>query len=193
MTTIENIDPDLFLLAAHFVSSEETRYYLRGVFVERAVGGGALYTATDGHRLFHAYDAKAIVTGDNAIVGIAKPKFPAGWYKADFLSWDGSLLQSSHGDVMSADRVEGEFPAYQHIIPDRAPEAETVSAYNWKYLADIEAAAKRSGLHGMRVNQDGHNVALITFADDAPCYGLVMPMRVRDIDPKPDLPLPVTA
>lgn len=50
-----NIPAVLFLQASGFVSTDETRYYLDGVYVE-PVAKGCRLVATDGHRLgaFHA-------------------------------------------------------------------------------------------------------------------------------------------
>lgn len=53
------ITADLFRAAAVAMSTEETRYYLNGVFVEpHATKRGITLTATDGHRLICAYDAE---------------------------------------------------------------------------------------------------------------------------------------
>lgn len=47
----------LFRAAAYAQSTEETRFYLHGVFVEPAPRGGVLLTATDGNMLVNVWDA----------------------------------------------------------------------------------------------------------------------------------------
>lgn len=50
---------DFFRIAFACASTEQTRFYLGGVFVEPSESGGAILTATDGHRLISIHDAAA--------------------------------------------------------------------------------------------------------------------------------------
>ena len=47
---------DYLLAAALFVSTEETRYYLNGIYTEPHQAGGAVCVATEGHGLGCVYD-----------------------------------------------------------------------------------------------------------------------------------------
>ena len=51
-----NLDADLFMRVRRAVDAEETRYYLTGVHVEPAPGGGALMVASDGRVMLAARD-----------------------------------------------------------------------------------------------------------------------------------------
>lgn len=66
------VDADLFRRAQMAVSTEETRYYLNGVFIEPCPGGGAIITATDGAMLVSFRDHGGIVNG-SGIVSLDKP------------------------------------------------------------------------------------------------------------------------
>ena len=173
--TIRNINPALFIAAARFVSTEETRYYLKGVLVQRAKGGGLLYTSTDGHRLFHAHDANAEMSGDARIIGIAKPKFSAAWLKSDHLTWENGVLSSDDKTLLfPAAEVDGTFPDYTRIIPSTSS-GETAH-FNYTYLADYQEAAKKCALGTMFVHHNGQNPSLITFSE-APAIAVLMPVR----------------
>jgi DNA polymerase III sliding clamp (beta) subunit (PCNA family) len=186
--TIRNINANLFLAAARFVSTEETRYYLKGVYVQHAAGGGLLYTATDGHRLFHAHDLNAEMDGDARIVGITKPKFPAAWFKDSFLVWENGVLSNeSKTLLMPAAEVDGTFPEYTRVIP--ATTSGELAHFNYAYLADCQDAAKRCDLGTPFVHHNGEDPALITF-DHAPAFAVLMPLRMDRVrSGRPTLPV----
>lgn len=56
-----NLDADLFMRVRRAIGTEETRYYLTGVHVEPAPGGGALMVATDGRGMLVARDPHGFV------------------------------------------------------------------------------------------------------------------------------------
>ncbi|RCK40460.1 hypothetical protein [Thalassospira xiamenensis] len=55
-----------FYAAWQFVSTEKTRYYLNGVYIEPHKDGGVLLIATDGHSMAVIRDATARFEGDKA-------------------------------------------------------------------------------------------------------------------------------
>lgn len=185
--TISNINPALFIAAARFVSTEETRYYLRGVFVQRADGGGLLYTSMDGHRMFHVYDATAEMVGDVRIIGISKPKFPAAWLKSDHLTWDDGVLSSDDKTLLlPAAEIDGTFPDYTRIIPSTT--SGEAAHFDYTYLADFQDAAKKCGLGKMFVHHNGESPSLVTFSE-APVIAVCMPLRSDMIrHERPSLP-----
>ena len=65
------VSADLFRRAHVATSKEETRYYLKGVFIEPCPQGGALLTATDGYTLINVRDPRGFVEG-SAIVTLNK-------------------------------------------------------------------------------------------------------------------------
>nr|WP_210349046.1 DNA polymerase III subunit beta [Agrobacterium sp. Ap1] len=104
------------------ISTEETRYYLNGIYFHAAEGGIKL-VATDGHRL-----AKQFVRVENApqdMPGIIIPKKTVETV-AKHLPKDGNvILQISDakirliiGDmVLLSKLIDGTFPEYQRVIP----------------------------------------------------------------------------
>ena len=68
-----NLDADLFMRVRRAAGAEETRYYLTGVYVEPAPGGGALMVATDGRAMLVARDPQGVVPAP-AIVRLTMPE-----------------------------------------------------------------------------------------------------------------------
>lgn len=62
------VSADLFRRAQMAVSKEETRYYLNGVHVSPAAGGGAVLTATDGTMLISMHDPDAYISGEAMVM-----------------------------------------------------------------------------------------------------------------------------
>ena len=173
--TITNMTTNLFLAAARFVSTEETRYYLRGVYVQHAEGGGLLYTATCGHRLMHVYDAAAQMDGDARIIGITKGKFPAAWHKPEALQWEsGVLSDKAKSMLLPAAEVDGAYPDYTRMLLKTTSGA--AAQFNAAYLAEFKEAAAKCGLGTEFVHHNGGEPALVTFAH-APAIAVLMPIR----------------
>lgn len=124
------------------ISTEETRYYLNGIYLHAAIGasGDVLRAvATDGHRL-----ARVEVTlpeGAAGIPGVIVPRKTVGEiYKligesdADItVSLSETKLRFAFGDaVLTSKLIDGTFPDYERVIP----------ADNDKYLdADVKVFA----------------------------------------------------
>ena len=68
-----NLDADLFMRVRRAIGTEETRYYLTGVHVEPAPGGGALMVATDGRVMLVARDPHGVAPAP-AIVQLTMPE-----------------------------------------------------------------------------------------------------------------------
>ena len=66
------VKADLFRLAHTAASTELTRYYINGVYIEPAPTGGALLVATNGHRMIVIHDPEGLCT-KSAIVKL--PRF----------------------------------------------------------------------------------------------------------------------
>jgi hypothetical protein len=119
---------DLFRIAFTCTSNEETRYYLRGVFVEPHPQGGVTLTATDGHRLVCIRDEKGHAD-ESAILNL-KDGLKACRSKrnetrvvivdgadarivAEYENASGSLPIAAAYGV----RIDGSFPDYRRVIP----------------------------------------------------------------------------
>lgn len=108
------------------ISTEETRYYLNGIFMH-ATEGGVMLVATDGHRL-----AKRLVTAEpGAMPGVILPRKTVG-ILGKLLS-DKALKEATvHVEVSEAKTrfslpgititsklVDGTFPDYVRVVPQR--------------------------------------------------------------------------
>jgi DNA polymerase-3 subunit beta len=141
------------------VSTEETRYYLNGIFTH-PVEEGVCLVATDGHRL-----SKRIVrtAADPAMPGVIIPR---GAVKviAKILPKEGpihievsdSIIRIAAGDTTLASKlIDGTFPDYQRVIPTQH---EMLATIDVKALStSIDRVAAVSGERGQAV--------LFNFAD----------------------------
>ena len=108
------------------ISTEETRYYLNGIFMH-AVEGGVMLVATDGHRL-----AKRFVTAEpGAMPGVILPRKTVG-ILGKLLSdkalkeatvhvevSDAKTRFSLPGITITSKLVDGTFPDYVRVVPQR--------------------------------------------------------------------------
>jgi hypothetical protein len=185
--TITIADPALFCAAMLCVSKEETRYYLQGVFIQPATGGGILLTATDGHTLFHAHDP-AGTTDRAAIVAPDKGKLPAPWAKDGMLTIDtaqGVMRHTTGGLTTGCREIDGSFPEYSRVIPQEF--SGEVGQFNPTLVArfgDIANILGKGDFPGVVWN--GNGPALVTFAR-RDCLGMMMPIRANAV---PDLSKP---
>ena len=188
------------------VSKEETRYYLRGVFIDAR----GFIAATNGHIAFAARCTEAcafaetfapgcgtqglagVLVPDTAIAQAAKGKGPYYTIERDA----GGLYWLQRGAVrVHFVPVDGTFPDWTRVVPE-APETETAAHFDPKYVAAMGkmAVALRGGQKGeataYHIHQVGERPALVTFPrkvakitdptgprDD--CCAVIMPMRYR--------------
>ncbi|HZG28499.1 DNA polymerase-3 subunit beta [Ensifer adhaerens] len=109
------------------ISTEETRYYLNGIFMHTVEAGGDLKlraVATDGHRLARA-DVVA-PSGSEGMPGIIIPRKTVGELQklVDGIEGDVSVeisdakIRVTTGPiVMTSKLIDGTFPDYQRVIP----------------------------------------------------------------------------
>lgn len=109
------------------ISTEETRYYLNGIFLHTIEAGGALKlraVATDGHRLARA-DVDA-PSGSEGMPGIIIPRKTVGELQKLIDNPDltigieisDSKIRLSIGSVVLTSKlIDGTFPDYQRVIP----------------------------------------------------------------------------
>ena len=108
------------------ISTEETRYYLNGVFLH-AVDGGVMLVATDGHRLAKRFIA--LPDGMTGPPGIIIPRKTVN-VLAKILPKDGVVeISASDAKIMiqtpetrlTSKLIDGTFPDYQRVIPQSGP------------------------------------------------------------------------
>lgn len=185
-TTAITLDvPAAFIDAALCaVSKEETRYYLKGVFIDAR----GYIAATNGHIAFAARCDDAYKLADtrpaydsagNCLPGMIVPD--TALTQANKAAGRGkpahyTIERDTIGQwfvVYGAARihftpVDGSFPDWQRIVPE-APEAETAAHFDPKYVSAMGAMAaalrdgKKSSAHLYHIHQAGENPALVTF------------------------------
>ena len=109
------------------ISTEETRYYLNGIYLHTAESGDALKlraVATDGHRLARA-EIEA-PSGSEGMPGIIIPRKAVGEIQKLIENPDTMIrfevsdakIRLSFGDiVLTSKLIDGTFPDYQRVIP----------------------------------------------------------------------------
>jgi DNA polymerase III sliding clamp (beta) subunit (PCNA family) len=189
---------DVIKAAMLSASTEETRYYLRGVLVKRA-GNVLRIISTDGHRLFcfatdlgpdytSLRDFEAILpTPDlkRALTGLGK-----GQHDVELIVTipsDGGRIKQAILNRVQMEPVDGTFPAIDRVIP--AEINGEIAHYNPAYVADIGKQSKflTGNATAFNLAHNGGNPALVAFGDRDDCFAILMPMRnngaPRAIDP----------
>lgn len=167
------VNANLFEIAARFVSKEETRYYLNGVYVEPHPVRGVRMTSTDGHRLVSIWDERG-TCGGHGIVQLSKAALSACKAKRNtvaVLVLEPTVSGQASATVRSlevpkyADRdatrveadydkwpisamdpiclIDGTFPAYMRVVPSTVTAG--VGGYNPNYVADFAKASQDLG------------------------------------------------
>ena len=174
------------------VSKDETRYYLRGVFVDPR----GFIAATNGHIAFAAKCPSAKdCTGFNALPnnpgtldGIIIPQDTvAGAIKGKggdvVLERDtNGLFWLSCGNVrIHFVPIDGSFPDWQRVIPEQ-PETLVAAHYQPQYVSALGKMAqsvcggKKDKASSFLINQSGEGPAPVTFPD-IDCVAVIMPMH----------------
>ena len=177
------IATDLLKAALVCASSEETRYYLRGVHLSTS---GHMVT-TDGHRMFVARladkpAADVIVPYADVVAAL---KLAGG--RAQEIEID---LAANRIGQISFTPVDGTFPDWRRVVPTglEMPNAKDPSDnaahvhFDHRYVGDFakmaailcgKATTTQSVLHPVSASHP----ALVTFGDRADCFGVLMPVR----------------
>lgn len=173
------ISTDLLKAALLCVSSEETRYYLRGVHLATS---GHMVT-TDGHRMFVARlndrpAADVIVPIDDV-----KAALKLAGARAQEIEID--LAANKIGQI-SFQPVDGTFPDWRRVVPtgeempSSKPElndgAEHVH-FNHAYIGDLAKMGKILDGASMLHPRSASHPCLATFGERADCFAVLMPMR----------------
>lgn len=188
--------------ALQAVSKEETRYYLKGVFLDAR----GYIASTNGHILFAA-------RCDNARKLASCPSLASGGLSGVIVPSD-ALLQAAKAAgktkglcyVIERDErgqwwilsgvarvafapVDGSFPDWTRVVPT-APETRTAAHFQPQYIAALGNMAKalrggdKDAASQFALHQDGNNPALVTFPckDEgkprADCLAVIMPYRM---------------
>lgn len=201
MTFNCKVSADLFLRALSCASTEETRYYLKGVQIE-PVDGGALLIATDGARMIMLRDKAGEASGGNAVIQVdagavkamrAKRKAPRYSEAGDNLVCvaDGRLTvqddlgQPLYMQILPA-VIDGTFPDWRRVVP-AATVNPPAGCFDAALLAPLAKALSTGDKAMFRLYQeDATSPALMFGSSDLDAFGVLMP--VRDGTKTPDRP-----
>ena len=201
--------PAAFINAAMCaVSKEETRYYLKGVFID----GRGYIAATNGHIAFGAKCAEAtafhstfpeycgmdcipgVIVPYSAVVQAAKGKGDNYTIERDV----NGLYWLSRGNVrVHFVPVDGNFPDCTRVVPEQA-ETETAAHYRPQYVTAISKMAialrdgKKGAANAFHICQAGEGPALVLFprkmeklTDEqgarTDVCAVIMPMRASNV------------
>lgn len=160
-------------------STEQTRYYLCGVYFE-----GNKAVATDGHMLTVAIDHNSEApNGDGAIMPVSKKAITAmKAQKADYVVFNNDQLTVINADgktfyIEPSVPIDGTFPDWRRVLPSELGEVCAVGVLPW-VLARIAATAKVLNNSAARIT----GVALedpqaVLYSGDSEVFSVAMPCR----------------
>lgn len=132
----------------HAISTEETRYYLNGIFIEPNADGIKM-VSTDGHQLAWR-DCRQIETSGNPDAGFILPRKAclalefitkkSTFEDVVYCSFSNTKAAFKHGNIeLHSKLVDGTFPDYRRVIPGKFDSNLLCNA------ADLAAGVKRVG------------------------------------------------
>ena len=152
---------DLIDATRFAISTEETRYYLNGIYIHKAESGELCAVATDGHRL--AMTRQALPSGAAQMPSIILPRKAVSELRKLLDDFDGDVLiglsetraEFRFGVVrLTSKLIDGTFPDYTRVIPvgnDRIMQVD-VSAFSAAVdrVSTIASEKSRSVKMGLR-------------------------------------------
>ena len=186
------INPAYIKAALVCASTEETRYYLKGVCFQKRDNIMRMIS-TDGHRLFVAVqqldpDGNEIGPDFDAILPLAdlKKALTGVTKKIEKISCGFNLNDAADRvflatvNNVSMTPVDGTYPDVTRLLPnDRAAENKEPVQFNATYVGDMAKIAKALGHYGnaVHIQHCGGSPAIISFAGRDDVMALLMPMR----------------
>jgi DNA polymerase-3 subunit beta len=173
------IATDILKAALLCASSEESRYYLRGVHLSTS---GHLVT-TDGSRMFVA----RLNERPAADVIVPYGDVAAALKLAGARAQDIELTADRIGQIAYTP-VDGTFPEWRRVVPtgEELPSGKPDDApgavhFNHAFIGDMAKMGKLLGGSSMLHPVSASHPCLVTFGDRADCFAVIMPVR-RKID-----------
>lgn len=182
------IDLRAIKAASFAMSSEETRYYLKGVCIEISAANGILAIATDGHRLIamQAAPASQAITGDREIIipaeTVKRIKINRRFSDGILRDMGNGQWQIEHdGQIYAFQPIDGSFPAWRRVLPKHSTPGER-AYFNADYVADMHKAAAIYDKDCLAIIvPDGGNPAWVNFTHETvPGFAVIMPRRVSE-------------
>jgi DNA polymerase-3 subunit beta len=173
------IATDLLKAALLCASSEESRYYLRGVHLSTS---GHLVT-TDGHRMFVARLTEAPAADVIIPYSDVQAALKLAGARAQDIEVTADRIHS-----IAYTPVDGTFPDWRRVVPtgEELPSGKPDDApgavhFNHAYVGDLAKMGKILGGSSMLHPVSASHTCLVTFGERADCFAVIMPVR-RKID-----------
>ncbi len=164
----------LFDKAKFAISTEETRYYLNGVYMHAADGGSLRCVATDGHRLARI-DAPLPEGADN-LPGVIVPRKTVGELRK-LLDDDDAQIAVSVSETkirfatpevtLTSKVIDGSFPDYSRVIPQGNTKRLEVDAAEFAQAVDRVSTVSSERSRAVKLALDEDRLILSVNAPDA--------------------------
>ena len=152
------------------ISTEETRFYLNGIYVHAAKDGGAEVlraVATDGHRLAR-YELE-LPDGAKDIPGVIVPRKTVAELRRLLEDAEGAIeiglsdtkIQFSFNSVeLTSKLIDGSFPDYQRVIPTGNDKVLTLDAKDFSQAVDRVSTISADKTRAVKLNLNEDRVTL---------------------------------
>ena len=150
------------------ISTEETRYYLNGIYLHAPEGAGVLRgVATDGHRLAHV--EIALPDGAATMPGVILPRKAAlevqnlieGSAGEVEVALSDSKIRFTFGEiVLTSKLIDGTFPDYQRVIPTGNDKVMEVDCKSFSAAVDRVATISSEKSRAVKLAAQGAAVVL---------------------------------
>lgn len=185
---------DYFQAVAQCISSDETRYYLQGVYIEpHPSGTGVLMVATNGHIMAVIHDPeghadKPAILTTNFKSADFKSKRNESAPRVIHLTGDTGEIKCNgeRVGVMPIEKIDGTFPAWRRVLPtDNSKEyAWNECCYSFAYLGRLQAAFKILGAKETKLDilpDKQLGAAIVHHGTDIDALFIIMPVRAPSV------------
>jgi len=157
------------------ISTEETRYYLNGIYVHAVSEGDEKLraVATDGHRLARA--EVDLPEGANGIPGVIVPRKTVAELRKLIDETDGSVKVSLSDTkvrfdfdeaVLISKLIDGTFPDYERVIPSGNDKVLTVDRSSFAQAVDRVSTIATEKLRAVKMSIDAGQLTLSASSQD---------------------------
>lgn len=177
------IDLDVRALkaVALFASTDKTRYYLGGVYVE-ACNGIVTLVASDGARLAAIRlececpaERVAFIMPSSLIANIKLKKTSE---KTVSINYAGEIRVEWEKQTFIAKEVDGTFPDWRRIFPSDI--TDVTAQFDHEQLVDFRKASRILGdTADIAITHNGDHAALVNFSTNYEVVGLITPIKAH--------------
>ncbi|MCY4499681.1 MAG: DNA polymerase III subunit beta [Rhodospirillaceae bacterium] len=158
------------------VSTEETRYYLNGIYLHKAEVDGRLVlraVATDGHRLAQvnaqlpegASDIPGVIVPRKAVAEVRKLIDEGGLDIGISLS-DSKIRFQVGESILTSKLIDGTFPDYQRVIPDGNDKVMEVDAKVFAEAIDRVSTVSTEKSRAVKMSLEGGKATIAASSPD---------------------------